>query len=448
MPLDMEEDKVPTGRPPEKPPEKNKTDIKNLYKKNDKNATFKVIIESNVVGKNIGKISKLKIAKEIFDLKLNDIIKINVKGKNRLEVEFSNYSAANNFVLNDELKNKGYNIYIPYNQVTCKGVIRQVDIEFNIDIIKNMMNSTIKILDIRRLNRKIIVDDKKEYVPTGTLLITFEGIILPRHVSLYSLNFPVSIYIPPVTQCFACLLFGHTSNQCRGKQKCRNCGELKGEEESHEQCHIKCFFCNSTEHKSTSKTCPEYTRQVAIRRVMAFDNLSFYDANILCKKTYSSDAAQGFQTRPSEFPGLRYINNNEELINISQRQQSHTNTRNKRSYGEALNSTPKKRPASNTIKYNKEEHEQNLYFPNSRPEKSAKTNSIFSIPSTSKTFNPLDLHQMPASAQQNIINDYTKAFCHHFANIPLENKIKIRDIIDTIMNQDTMDLDSSLEEFF
>ena len=39
-------------------------------------------------------------------------------------------------------------------------------------------------------------------------------------------------------------------------------------------------------HKTTSKNCPEYNRQKNIKQLMAFENLTFFDANEICRKTY------------------------------------------------------------------------------------------------------------------------------------------------------------------
>lgn len=71
------------------------------------------------------------------------------------------------------------------------------------------------------MNRKVLMGetgDKIEYLPTSTIMITFEGVVLPRYISISYLSFPVTPYLPPVTQCYKCLIFGHTSTQCKGKK--------------------------------------------------------------------------------------------------------------------------------------------------------------------------------------------------------------------------------------
>lgn len=62
--------------------------------------------------------------------------------------------------------------------------------------IKIMINSPIKILDIKSLNRKILNNDIKEYIPTRTILATFEGSISQDifHCICWHFQYP-SIYL-------------------------------------------------------------------------------------------------------------------------------------------------------------------------------------------------------------------------------------------------------------
>lgn len=54
---------------------------------------------------------------------------------------------------------------------------------------------------------------------------------------------------------FLCLLFGHTSKECRGRNECKNCGEIIEHEETqdHETCQTECYFCKNYGHKATSR---------------------------------------------------------------------------------------------------------------------------------------------------------------------------------------------------
>lgn len=71
-------------------------------------------------------------------------------------------------VSNRRLLEKENNISIPYNMVTCTGIIH------NKDIFKLIMGSICNVLEIKILNRKNVQEKEVEYYPTSTLLIKFE----------------------------------------------------------------------------------------------------------------------------------------------------------------------------------------------------------------------------------------------------------------------------------
>lgn len=182
------------------------------YSTNDLGPYY-VYIESH----NTNVFSHLKIAREVFNLQLKDLKKIHNKGLNRVCVEFLSGQPANNFVTNKVLLDKGFNIYIPLNFTTCKGVIRQIDLDIDEEEMIKNSNSCAEVIRVKRLNRRIFNNGTVEYVPTGTCLFTFRGTIIPKFIEIFNLSFTVSVYIPPVTQCFACLLFGHTKKTAKDK---------------------------------------------------------------------------------------------------------------------------------------------------------------------------------------------------------------------------------------
>ena len=135
---------------------------------------FIVYLESTEkTGFNIGKFNTVKIAREIFNLNLTDIKKINKKGTNRLSIEFTTFQNANNCVNNTTLLNKGYKMFIPFNFVTSKGLIRQVDSDVSDDeLLKHgQASGNIEILSATRLKRKVINNETKNvsYQPTGSV---------------------------------------------------------------------------------------------------------------------------------------------------------------------------------------------------------------------------------------------------------------------------------------
>lgn len=61
--------------------------------------------------------------------------RINRKGKNRIGVGFNNHLTANAF-LDKFAENPNFKVLITLNKVSCKGIIRNVDNNFSIDIKK------------------------------------------------------------------------------------------------------------------------------------------------------------------------------------------------------------------------------------------------------------------------------------------------------------------------
>lgn len=345
-----------------------------LYMPGDKGPFFVYLESTDKVGYNIGKSNNIKIARDIFNLNLTDVVKISSKGLNRMSIQFVSMEAANSFTNNKRLLDKGYNIYIPYNFVTSKGIARRVDIDISEEEILEtaIANNNIKILNVRRLNRRVNKDNVISYEPTGTILFTFQGVRIPKEIKLYYLEFPIEMYVPPVTQCFRCLRYGHTRNNCKGKEKCFKCAAEKHFEDlGGETCETCCFFCKDT-HVSTSKQCPEYTRQKHIKELMAYENLTFFEANEKCKKTYS--AKGDFIYNPSDFPTIKKNNNNlnftqrisDSTIEPSQRRtQSFKNGPIKRSFQQTVSANPTKKRLIQKS-YDRKAHEEILYFPNSR----------------------------------------------------------------------------------
>lgn len=77
----------------------------------------------------------------------------------------------------------------------------------------------------------------------------------------------VKSYIFPVVQCFKCLRYGHTKNQCSGKERCKRCGKDHVDDGNYSS-ELKCANCG-TEHTATSKECESYLKQKYIRRLNA-----------------------------------------------------------------------------------------------------------------------------------------------------------------------------------
>lgn len=356
---------------------KNKSESDKINKQNinynyRSQGPFEVYMESKLKDKNIGNLHTLSLAKKIFDLNLSDFKKIIKKGKNRISIIFKSYQAANEF--HKTFKNsEEYNVYIPINKVTCKGIIKQVDIDFSDEDIKKYSDTNVKecnVLQVRRLSRKVRGSEKNEisYEPTGTVCLAFSGTILPREVSICGMIFVVSPYILPVIQCYNCLLYGHTKKLCRGKSKCIRCGDEQHQSDENSLCNLNCYHCNGTDHTAIQRICPEFTRQKKIKEIMSLDNKTYFDAcEMVAPLKNKIRGAASFNRRAEDFPSLQVPSEQSNTINVNERREVIQKNNFIPSYNFVTSVGKKRKPDLNREQsYNKSEYNQCLIAPNGR----------------------------------------------------------------------------------
>lgn len=211
---------------------------------------------------------------------LGSIIRI---GRNRIKISFNTYKEANDFVNNSVLVNQGYNAFVPSFCVTKMGVIKIPNEVNDEDIIKDVIvpNNHIKIIKVRRLNYKTVVNNTNIWKPSQSVVVTFEGQVLPEFIYLYFNKLMVNIYQYPTIQCFSCCRFGHTKNNCRSKPRCFKCGQNHtGDSCEVEETEANCLVCSGN-HFATNKKCPEYNRQKNIKSLMSEKSISYMEANKL-----------------------------------------------------------------------------------------------------------------------------------------------------------------------
>ncbi|KAL1498329.1 hypothetical protein ABEB36_009142 [Hypothenemus hampei] len=150
------------------------TNKKIVFYKSNAIGPYIVFIETQIgSSSNLGNFTHFKIAKEIFKLKLDNSIKYEIKGKNRLFVQFKSADAANEFCKNKILLGKGYNIYIPYNRLFTKRTIKSIPDFLRAEEVQDVIESRFKIESITRLNRKIYDPNSKSasFKSTSTIML-------------------------------------------------------------------------------------------------------------------------------------------------------------------------------------------------------------------------------------------------------------------------------------
>lgn len=137
-----------------------------------------------------------------------------------------------------------------------------------------------KIVKARRLNRKIKKDDgSSSWLPTQSVVLTFEGQSLPKKIFAFYTSLVVEVYQLPTIQCRKCLRFGHVQNVCRSNARCFKCGQSH----SGDNCNIspdgvRCLLCTGS-HLATDPSCPEFDRQKRIKKIMSEQSISYMEAS-------------------------------------------------------------------------------------------------------------------------------------------------------------------------
>lgn len=278
------------------------------FNQTDKGPYF-VIIESE--NKNLGKLHKMSVGKIMFNHLKNEghaIENVDIAGRNRIKVVFSNFQIANKILDDREFLSKNdFQAYIPESLVLRRGVIRNVDVDLTVEEINEVIKSSVKITNIRRMSRKTVENDKTFYSNTGTVVLTFRGQILPETVSIYGARCVVTPYIYKVVQCHNCYRFGHLSNQCRSASRCINCGDNHNSNDC--KAAVKCISCKE-QHKATDPQCPEFVNQRSIKKYMAFHNVGYKEAK-LKYRNFSEVVSNSTQ----DFPSLPLLNRYQALDN-------------------------------------------------------------------------------------------------------------------------------------
>ncbi|CAG4987138.1 unnamed protein product [Parnassius apollo] len=258
---------------------------------------------------------------------------------------------ANTFLNHKSLDVNKYKAFISAFTITRMGIVRGVPCDWdekvimeNIDLPQNCGS----ILKVRRLNRKVYDGETPKFIPTETIVLTFDGKVLPPRIFICFNFLSVELYIYPTLQCFNCCRFGHTKMQCRGSPRCYNCGDNhSGISCETERDDAVCILCSGS-HFATDKKCPEYARQKAIKETMARNSISYSEASKIhppVSKSYADVIASA-----SLAPSGRTITYSSPY-NSTSPSKSHT-----QSYRKTVFSKPKARPRNTSKGYDQKAH--------------------------------------------------------------------------------------------
>lgn len=205
-------------------------------------------------------------------------------GRNRVSLAFANFKDANLFLNNECLMRHDYKSFVPSFNVTRMGIVRGVPAEWSPEEILDNVSVPIgcgPILKARRINFKVLVEGTTQWKPSQSVVLTFDGQVLPKRIFMCYNALSVELYTFPTIQCYNCCRFGHTKTICRSKPRCYKCGqEHTGESCQVEDDHVICCLCSGSHH-AVNKICPEYNRQKQIKSTMAHNCISYIEATKL-----------------------------------------------------------------------------------------------------------------------------------------------------------------------
>lgn len=245
---------------------------------------FIVHVQKLALDNNIPSLHPVQFGYFLKKSSFKNIVNGSIKriGRNRLSLSFSDYKDANEFIINPCLTKNSFKAFIPSFNVTRMGLVRGVPSEWSPDEIMDNVSLPMgsgKIIKVRRLNYKVRNSSPPEWKPSQTVVLTFDGQALPKHIYICYNALPVELYSYPTIQCYSCCRFGHTKTKCNSRPRCYKCGQgHTGEVCSVEDDSAHCCLCSGL-HFATNKKCPEYERQTKIKLYMAQRCVSYAEAS-------------------------------------------------------------------------------------------------------------------------------------------------------------------------
>ena len=144
---------------------------------------FQVYVEHKFL--NIGRLHPMKVGQLLNELEneiQSQIEEVKPVGRNRVRISVKSPSAANLLVVHNVFQKNDLIAYIPEHLTCKKAIVRHVDTSLGEEYLKQNIQSSFQILNVKRLMRKIKDKDETLTVPREMIAVTFRGLILPEHI--------------------------------------------------------------------------------------------------------------------------------------------------------------------------------------------------------------------------------------------------------------------------
>lgn len=235
------------------------------------------------------------------------ILGISALGKKKIRIELSTAKAANNLVDEKEfMESAKIEMFIPYFHITKQGIIRDIPIDLTCEeLYHDIVSPHNNVIKVKRFVNRTTKEIK------NSILVTFRGQILPDYIVIHSVRTKVTPFIPPVILCLNCVRYGHSNISCKTKQRCPRCLGPHPVISCQSSEQKACIYCKNNDHTPLEKDkCPEFQKQIKIKKLMTMNNYSFLEAkDHVNYNPYSNllnvpKAPINF-TNPINFPPLR-----------------------------------------------------------------------------------------------------------------------------------------------
>ncbi|KAI5633210.1 hypothetical protein NE865_14089 [Phthorimaea operculella] len=276
------------------------TELSRNYSSDDKGPFIVHVAREDATNAGLS-LRPIKVGLILVKNKVQNVVRDGVKslGRNRVSIEFKSASDANKFLSSSFLTGHKLVATIPSYNVHRMGLVRGVPIDWSMEEFVDATDRKEgpgKILKARRLQRKVRNEDgSPSWVPTQSVVLTFEGQRLPEKIFAFYTSLTVQVYQLPTIQCHKCLRYGHVEHQCRSDARCYRCAKKHPGKDCKvaPQC-ATCLYCLGR-HYAIDKCCPEYSRQKAIKLVMSEDSVSYNEAAArfpVSRRSYADTAKQ------------------------------------------------------------------------------------------------------------------------------------------------------------
>lgn len=113
---------------------------------------------------------------------------------------------------------------------------------------------------------------------TETVMLEFQGELIPKRVMLGLMSYMVREYIPKPMRCFKCQKFGHVAARCKEEQsRCARCGGKHEYGKCGKGVQPKCCNCGGA-HSAAYWGCEVMKREVEIQKMRTEKKLSYAEA--------------------------------------------------------------------------------------------------------------------------------------------------------------------------